>query len=215
MSNRSLEGGEFDLDTQFLIPPGHSATLAWLLTLPPIRAIIGDFPKTYFFELEDASALPQPLDITLPAHINWPSLEAHRLQEFADVYFEQVAVHLTLLTQDGFAGLAEDVLQNGPSFNIETAICLSVWALGCIASKPGITATSGSSTDTAQELSLEYFSIALRIILSKAMWGFTSNLQTCQALILAGMYFGYLGRPLHAWKMTHSAGQKLLEQFDM
>ncbi|KAF3767418.1 hypothetical protein M406DRAFT_240758, partial [Cryphonectria parasitica EP155] len=200
---------------QFLIPTGHSATLTWLLSIPPIRSVLGDLPKSYFYELEQDTALPPPLDITQSGQIDWPALEPDRLRGLADAYFEHVAAHLPLLGRDNYERLQDEVLRNGPSQDIDTAICLSVWALGCIASNSGVAAVpESSSTDPNQDLGLSYFAIALRITLSKSVWGFTANLHTCQALVLAGVYFCYLGRPLHAWKMIHNAGQKLLERIN-
>lgn len=213
MSNRSTEGHDLGPETQFLIPTGHSATLTWLLSVPPVRAVIRELPSSYFYELEEDTALPPALDIMQPGQIPWPSLEPDRLRGFADAYFEQVPAHLALLTRSHFETLQGEVLRTGLSQDIETAICLCVWALGSIESSSGVATVPEPSTDPSQDISL--FAIALRIILSKTVWSFRASLHTCQALVLAGLYLSYLGRPLHAWKMMHQAGQRLVEIINM
>lgn len=210
-SNRSLEGADSHLETQFLIPFGHSATLAWLLSLPPIRAVIGDFPKSYFYSLEEDTALPQPLDLIEPIQVDWPSLEPDRLRALAESYFQEASAYLPLFTREYYNQLQDVFIQNGPTQDTGTAICLCVWALGYMASNSTKAAVPQTLVDSSPDLGLQYFSIALRIILSKTIWGFTPNLQTCQALVLAASYFCYLGRPLHSWKMIHNAAHRFLE----
>lgn len=64
--------------------------------------------------------------------------------------------------------------------------------------------------DRHEDLGLEYFSVSMKIIMAKMMMTFRPSLLLCQALILAALYFDCLGRPLHAWKMIHYAGQQFL-----
>ena len=209
-SNRSLEGSGTSLDnTQFLIPCGHTATLAWLLSLPAIRSVIGDIPGGYFYELEENSPLPRPLDLVQPMPLDWPHLEPGLLRELSDAYFDEVSPHLPLFTRQYYEGLLDSMMENGPTEDIDSAICLCVCALGCITSH----STEGPErlSDRAEDLGLRFFQPALCIILSKTVWGFTSNMQICQALVLAGTYFSYLGRPLHSWKMIHYAAHKFLQ----
>lgn len=208
VSNRSLEGGVSSYDTQFLLPSGHSATLLRLLSLPPLRAVLGDFESSYFFDLEENVGLPHPLDLMQPVQVDWPSLEPNRLRAFADAYFSEVSAHLPLLTKEYYNGLQSRFFQNGPAPDIETAICLCVWALGCMKS-PSTAATV--SEENLEDLGAHYFAAALRIIVPKAALQLTPSIQLCQALILAASYFSYLGRPLHSWKMIQNAGQKMLE----
>lgn len=211
ISARSLEGNDAGLETQFLIPPAHTATLSWLLSLPAIGSVIGDFPRLYFYELEQTTALPQPLDPIQPGQIDWPSLEPDRLRELADAYFNEVSAHLPLLTRQTYESLHDEIFRNGPTQDIETAICLCVWALGSLASHSSKTDVPENPVGPAPDLSLQFFVTALKIIVPKTIWAFTSSLRTCQALVLAGKYFCYLGRPLHSYRMVHYAGQMFLE----
>lgn len=210
VSNRSLEGADSSLEnTQFLIPLGHTTTLAWLLSLPAIRSVIGDFPEDYFFELEENAPLQRALDLVQPTPLDWPSLEPGLLRKLSEAYFENVSPHLPLFTRQYYDVLLENFMDHGPKEDIESAICLCVCALGCISSPS--TTVPEHLIDHAEDLGLSFFQPALRVILSKTVWGFRSSIQICQALVLAGTYFSYLGRPLHSWKMVHYAGQKFLQ----
>lgn len=215
VSNRSLEAADVSFESaQFLIPPGHTATSIWLLSLPAIQSVIGDFPRTYFHELEESTPLPRPLDLVNPQPVNWPSFAPELLQKLADAYFRDVSPHLPLFSRQYYDILQNDLLENGPTEDIETAICLCIWALGCVASQSTEAAVPEHENDPAIDLGLDFFQPALRIILSKSTWGFTPNLKVCQALFLAGTYFSYLGRPLHSWKMIYTAGLSIAANYD-
>ncbi|KAI3392281.1 hypothetical protein diail_5918 [Diaporthe ilicicola] len=215
VSNRSLEGADVSFESaQFLIPPGHTATSIWLLSLPAIQSVIGDFHRAYFHELEEGTPLPCPLDLVNPQPIDWPSFAPELLQELADAYFRDVSPHLPLFSRRYYDILQNDFSENGPTEDIETAICLCIWALGSIASHSTEAAISEHNTDPTQDLGVRFFQPALRIILSRSLWGFTPNLRTCQALFLSGTFFSYLGRPLHSWKMIYTAGLSMAANTD-
>lgn len=214
-SARSLEGADAGLETQFLIPPAHTATLSWLLTLPTVGSVIGEFPRLYFCDLEQTTALPQPLDPVQPGQVDWPSLDPDRLRGFSDAYFNEVSAHLPLLTRQTYESLQDEVLENGPTQNVETAVCLCVWALGSLVSHSSDAAVREDMVDPTQDPSLQFFAVALSIIVPKTVWAFTPSLRTCQALVLAGTYFCYLGRPLHSYRMVQYAGQMLLEMINL
>lgn len=208
--NRSLEGADISLEnSQFLIPSGHTTTLVWLLSLPSIRSVIGEFPGNYFYDLEEKTPLPRPLDLIQPMPAEFPSLEPGLLRRLSDAYFEEVSPHLPLFTRQYYQVLLDNFAENGPTEDIESAICLCVCALGCMSIRS--TEVLMQFVGQAEDLELRLFQPALRIILSKAVWGFGSNIQICQALVLAGTYFSYIGRPLHSWKMIHYAGHKFLQ----
>lgn len=215
-SNRSLEAADVSFENaQFLIPTRHTATSTWLLSLPAIQSVIGEFPSTYFHELEESTPLPLPLDLVNPEPINWPSFAPELLQELADAYFRDVSPHLPLFSRQYYESLQSDLLENGPTQDIETAICLCIWALGRVASQSTQAAIPENESQPAEDLGLSFFQPALRIILSRSLWGFTPNLRVCQALFLAGTYFSYLGRPLHSWKMIYTAGLSIAASYDL
>lgn len=207
-ANSLLEDVDTGLEnTQFLIPRGHTTTLAWLLSLPAIRSVIGDFPGNYFYELEENAPLPRQLDLVQSVPTDWPFLEPGLLRKLADAYFDNVSPHLPLFTRQYYEVLLDGLSTNGPAEDIKSAICLCVCALGCVSSQPTEEHLSGHH----ENLGLRFFQPALRIILSKTVWGFRPSFEACQALVLAGTYFSYLGRPLHSWKMFHYAGNSFLD----
>lgn len=215
VSNRSLEAAEVSFESaQFLIPPGHTATSIWLLSLPAIQSVIGDSPRNYFHELEESTPLPRQLDLVNPQPVNWPSFAPELLQKLADAYFRDVSPHLPLFSRRYYDMLQNDFLENGPTEDIETAICLCIWALGRVASRSTEAAVPEHENDPAEDLGIDFFQPASRIILSKSTWGFTPNLRVCQALFLAGTYFSYLGRPLHSWKMIYTASLSIAANYD-
>lgn len=96
-------------NAQFLIRTGHTATSIWLVSLPAIQSVVGDFQKTYFHELEESTPLPRPLDIVNPGPIDWPSFAPELLQELADAYFKHVSPHLPSISRQYY-----ESLQSGP-----------------------------------------------------------------------------------------------------
>ncbi|KAG8167412.1 hypothetical protein KVR01_003101 [Diaporthe batatas] len=102
-SNRSGRGSGKAADVsfenaQFLIPTRHTATSTWLLSLPAIQSVIGDYPRTYFHELEESTPLPRPLDLVNPEPISWPLFAPGLLQELADRLINRV--HSSLYSPD-------------------------------------------------------------------------------------------------------------------
>lgn len=215
ISNMSLELLKSTYETQFLIPHGHSATLLGLLSLPALRCIVGDLPKSHFFDLEETDALPRPLDLFQSNPIHWPSLDdVEHLQGLADAYFSDVSAHLPLLTRQSYEEIQNRLLTAGPSQDVETAICLCVWALGSMARNALKPAVPENAVDLSQDLGIHFFSVALRIIVSKTVWALKPSPRVCQALMLAATYFSYLGKPLYSWRMIHFASQMLLGIFN-
>lgn len=221
-SARSLEGApDTSLETQFLIPHAHTATLSWLLALPAVRAAVGCLPPSYFHDLEQAAPLPRPLDLTQPGPpLDWPTVAPDRLRGLADAYFREVSAHLPLFARQTYEALQDDLLRTpGPSRDVDAAVCLCVWALGCLASSssssshssPASSLTETTAAAPEQDLGLEFFAVALRILVSRTVWAFAPSLRTCQALVLAATYFSYVGRPLHSYRMVQLAGQTFLD----
>lgn len=200
-----LEDLDVSIETQFLVPSGHSATLYYLLSLSPMRALIGELPQSHFHDHEEGAALPEPLNLSQRAPLDWPSLEPERLRGLADEYFNSTSSHFPLITRQSYEEIQDRLLQHGPKEDFETAICLSIYALGCMVSH------TAALSSPHEDLGLEYFALSLRIIMAKMLTSLKPSLLLCQALVLAALYFDCLGRPLHAWKMIHYAGQQFLQ----
>lgn len=75
-------------------------------------------------------------------------------------------------------------------------ISLCVWALG---SSMRTSSDIANAATAYGDFGLGFFAIALKIIMAKMVFSFTPSLKSCQAFVLAALYFDGLGRPLHAW----------------
>lgn len=218
VSNRSQDNV---LDTrqneqaQFLIPYDHSTSANSLLAWPRVKALIGDYPEDYFFTLEQALPLPTCLDFPndTTEHLSLPALNPGVLDSLAQNYFSVVHPNFPLFTYHEFGGWHANLYERGPGNTPETAICLCVYALGCLVS-PGEEQVDVEVQAKKDQLALQFFHPALRIILRHTVWGFRPSMEICQALILASSYFAHLGRPLHSWKMAVYASQEFISLHD-
>ncbi|KAH8880669.1 hypothetical protein GQ53DRAFT_533229 [Thozetella sp. PMI_491] len=213
LSNRSMAPEPMDahLDqAQFLIPQDHSTSANSLLCYPNIRGLLGDFPKDYFFTIEERLPLPSHLNLLAEGPENWPSLpDPPVLETLARRYFANVHPHFPLFSPQSFHDWQADLFENGPQNTLETAICLGVYALGCLVSLDEATATPELQNDR-DNLALQLFRPCLRIILNGSLWDFRPAVLTCQALLLCSSYLAHMGRPLHSWRLVYQASTKFM-----
>lgn len=200
---------------QFLIPYGHSTSANSLLAWPHIKALVGDYPEDYFFTIEQSLPLPTCLELPndTPEDLPLSALSPSLLESLAQSYFSAVHPNFPLFTYQEFGGWHANLCKHGPENTSETAICLCVYALGWLAT-PGDDHFDVEVQTKKDQLSLQLFQPALRIILRHTVWGFRPSMAICQALILASSYFAHLGRPLHSWKMATYASEKLISLHD-
>ncbi|GAW10699.1 hypothetical protein ANO14919_000340 [Xylariales sp. No.14919] len=197
-----------DIDTSlesspFLIPKHHAALATTLLVFPQVRDVMGEYPRDYFFQIEEQLPLPGLLDRVHDGPLTWPLLDAGTMDILAASYFRQVHPHQPLFTPRTF-GLWQTKLLDQDLDNVTTSICLCVYALGAL-----------SSADTGHQkapetLGLEYFQPALKMMIREVLWQFRPSIPLCQALLLAASYFAHLGRPLHSLRMGHFASRIFL-----
>ncbi|KAK7751544.1 hypothetical protein SLS62_006494 [Diatrype stigma] len=176
-STTAIGATEVD-STQFLIPKDHATIASALLALPRARRLLGDYPRDFFFQLEETLPLPGILSNVHDATQVWPSLEPDVLDTLAMKYFQHVHPHQPLFTHQSFRLWQDRLLQAQVMDEITTAICFCVYALGTICTLP-------EDAKADETLGLEYFQPALRTILHHAIWGYRPNIAICQALLLA------------------------------
>lgn len=193
--------------TQFLIPKDHATIASALLALPKARRLLGDYPRDFFFQLEETLPLPGILSNVHDATQAWPPLEPDVLDSLATNYFRHVHPHQPLFTHQSFRLWQDRLIQAQAMDEIATAICLCVYALGTICTPP-------EDTKADETLGLAYFQPALRTILHHAIWSCRPNIAICQALLLAASYFSHLGRPLQSWRMAHFGSRIFLHLFE-
>ncbi|KAK8051446.1 hypothetical protein PG993_002831 [Apiospora rasikravindrae] len=193
---------------QFLIPRGVSLT-SGLFLAPGIREYLEEYPLNFFFALEESQALPSAIDPVNYGPVSLPALPESIASDLANSYFLHVHPHQPLFCPDVFSVWQRKTAQNVAEYDIETAICLCVYALGTIA----VPAPKEEEDENA--LGLRLFGSALQIILHIYTWSFRPDLTMCQALLLASTYFGYLGRPLHRGRMSYFAARMFLDYLEI
>lgn len=202
-STTTIGATEVD-STQFLIPKDHATIASTLLALPRARRLLGDYPRDFFFRLEETLPLPGILGNVHDATQVWPSgLEPDVLDVLAMNYFRHVHPHQPLFTPQCFRLWQNALVQAQVVDEVTTAICFCVYALGTVC-------MLSEDTEDSEGLGLEYFQPALRTILHHTIWGSRPNIAICQALLLAASYFSHLGRPLQSWKMAHFSSRIFL-----
>lgn len=198
---------------QFLIPYGHTTSANALLSWPRLKSLAGDYPKDYFYNIEESLPLPPRLDLLYNSPDDWPALDPVLLDTLAQNYFSVAHATYPLFSPQTFRKWHSQLYENGPEETCETAICLCVYALGCLVS-PDDAPVNPELQIEKDALGLQFFQPALQIILRRTMWGFQPTMENCQALLLGASYFAHLGRPLHSWKMVHYASDKLIFLLD-
>ncbi|KAI1095824.1 hypothetical protein F5B19DRAFT_269275 [Rostrohypoxylon terebratum] len=189
---------------QFLIPKNHATLPITLLSLPMVRDRVGEYPRDYFFQIEEKLPLPGLLGKLYDSPLVWPSIDIETLDILTQNYFRNVHPHHPLFTPAMFKTWQDELMQEKDMEEIGTAICFCVYALGTICSN-----TSGDH-ENDEALGLQFFQPALRIMLHKLVWEFRPSIKLCQALLLAASYFAHLGRPLHSWKMAQFSSRMFL-----
>ncbi|KAI0117783.1 hypothetical protein GGR51DRAFT_555067 [Nemania sp. FL0031] len=174
----------------FLIPKNHVALATTLLAFPQVRDLIGEYPRDYFFQVEEKLPLPGLLDRVHDGPLVWPALDPRTMDTLAAAYFQFAHPHQPLFTQRMFRSWQNMLLEAQNLDGITTSICLAVYALGALLS------AQTSHQKAPETLGLEYFQPSLKILIREMLWEFRPNILTCQALLLAASYFAHLGRPL-------------------
>ncbi|KAI2637117.1 hypothetical protein GGS26DRAFT_471478 [Hypomontagnella submonticulosa] len=189
---------------QFLIPKGHATLPITLLSLPKVRDLLGEYPRDYFFDIEEKFPLPGLLGSLYDNPLVWPSLDPNTLDALTENYFRNVHPHHPLFTPNMFKTWQDQLIQERDMEEIGTSICFCVYALGTVC------LDQDGNYDNDEALGLHFFQPALRIMIHKLVWEFRPSIGLCQALLLAASYFAHLGRPLHSWKMAQFSSRIFL-----
>lgn len=178
------------------IPNGHNTPAIRVLRLPKIRALIGEYPRDYFYDIEIHRNMPNLGQTVVP-----PELDKATSDVLLAAYHSKVHCHHPMLDYGTLLHYYDRLFNEPFSWTIETAIILVVLALGEIASSSSaqITATDKNRPG------MTYFDPAFRIISKEAQFDFGLSAQVAQAQVLSGIFFAYLAYPLLSWRMIHSA----------
>ncbi|KAJ5359774.1 Transcription factor [Penicillium concentricum] len=184
------------------IPVKHKTSSSYLLSLPSVKSLIGEYPTDLFFMLESRAHLPPELSFERWPSVPEPSIEIENdlATNLVSIFFASAHHNHPILDPGRFQDIFSGFLENGPDSSIESTLCMVVLALGAVAGLP-----SDAHAFLHSPPGMEYMQHAMPTLLSQSAWSFSSSLVLPQALVLASVYFAYIVRPLQSWRLIYSA----------
>ncbi|KAK4248252.1 hypothetical protein C7999DRAFT_40533 [Corynascus novoguineensis] len=191
------------------IPVGHKTSSNYLLRLPAMKQLIGEYPPDLFFVLESQNPMPPEMPVHPPAAarpLDPTALDKDVLDCLVSAFFTQVYRYHPVLDKAEFYQIYHTFLENYYSdpWSIESVLCLVVFALGA-----ATLAQPGAQCFGASPPGMLYMQAALPSLISMSSWEISYSLLLPQALVLASVYFAYIIRPLQSWRLVYSASSLL------
>lgn len=218
-----VQGNELD-DIQFLIPEEHCTSTTWLLSLPALRRLLGEFPQRYFHSLEKSVSIPSEFCHQHDS-LSMFSINEGERDSLAQQYFAASHHHYPILL-----GELSDAVRVDANLDRSSPLAKTVEQLVCAIGKSHLSSrlaaedsavisthhtniTTGSindvgSTEDAEggaQNSASLFRQAVCTVNDHLCWSFTPSILLCQALVLAASYLAHVGRPLHSWRYAQFA----------
>lgn len=188
------------------IPLGHQTSASSLLTLPQMRSLVGDFAEEFLFLVEENR--PRLLSFEYDAagldkmDTQNLTLEKPVADDYLERYLTLVHPYRPLFEPHDLMSQYENMMSQGIQDNANSALFLTVFALGATASQPvDCTRLSYLGDDLIKK--------ALRILFPSWAVTFKGSLVLCQALVLCALYFCYVVEPLMAWRLVHMASTSI------
>lgn len=175
------------------IPPEHKTSSSYLLGLPGVKSLVGDYPADLFFRLESRD--PLSFETQQSIHID----QSHAA-DLVNSFFISAHQHHPILDESEFWNTFSRFIESGPDSSIESALCMVVLAIGEATLTPVESLSLGMSPP-----GMRYIQYAMPTLLFQSSWSFSFNLALPQALVLSSIYFAYIVRPLQSWRMIYSA----------
>jgi len=192
------------------IPVGHKTSSNYLLRLPAMKQLIGEYPPDLFFVLESRNPLPPELPVhpTAPPMNPLTSAELDKdvLDCLVSAFFSEAYHCHPILDKDEFRRIYQVFLENyyADPWSIESVLCLVVFAMGAATLAP-----PGAQGFQESPPGMAYMQAALPTLISMSSWSVSYSLLLPQALVLASVYFAYIIRPLQSWRLVYSASSLL------
>ncbi|KAM0271438.1 hypothetical protein ACHAQH_009058 [Verticillium albo-atrum] len=151
------------------IPVKQKTSSNYLLSLPAMRSLVGEYPNDLFFQLESKNEMPPELcfdghpTATTPLQID-PDMDNH----LVSVFFSTAHHDHPILDEEESQSTSDTFLEYGIDSSIESALCLVVCAVGAAA----------SVTPALQDLStsppgMQYMQHALPTLVAFSSWSFS------------------------------------------
>ncbi|TPX11733.1 uncharacterized protein E0L32_007470 [Thyridium curvatum] len=189
------------------IPVGHKTSSNYLLCLPAMKQLIGEYPSDLFFILESRNPLPAELaSQSTPVPLSREQLDKDLLDYLVAAFFADAYRCHPILDAEEFRAIYMRFLEDHRRsvVGIEAALCYVIFALGAAGVAP-----PGSQDFHISPPGMEYMQQALPTLISMSSWSFSYSNLLPQALVLASVYFAYITRPLQSWRLIYSASTLL------
>lgn len=183
------------------IPPEHKTSSNYLLSLPQVKSLVGDYPPDLFFRLESSEQLPFETEWSNPPSPQQPwRIDENYAADLVNSFFSSAHQHHPLLDENEFRGIYDQFIKKGPDSSIESALCMVVLAIG-EAAMPEADISSLKNLPPG----IRFINHAMPALIYQSSWSFSFNLSLPQALVLSSIYYAYIVRPLRSWRMVYSA----------
>ncbi|KAI1075958.1 hypothetical protein F5B20DRAFT_343521 [Whalleya microplaca] len=193
-------------DAPMIIPHGHHTISASLFLLQPIRALIGDYPVDFFYQIESSR-------FEIPAGLSHQHLQTRLrngevdTQSLISNYFQRVQPLFPILDPESFDVIYQRGIQSDGGSEVDLALSLVVLALGEL-SVFDTKSTENTHRDS-QAPGMQHFSYAYHSLTKKWLEDLRPDRSLASGLILAAVYMLYLARPVHAWNLVSMASSRL------
>jgi hypothetical protein len=183
------------------IPVKHKTSSNYLLGLPAMKALIGEYPTDLFFLLESRNKLPPELSFD-KWPVSPPAADIRRdvADELVATFFATGHQNHPILDRDEFQQVYTQFWETGPDSSIGSALCMVIFAIGTVAG-----ANPDPNVFSNTPPGMQYMQYAMPTLISLSSWSFSYSLLLPQALVLASIYFAYIVRPLQSWRLIYSA----------
>lgn len=196
------------------IPAGHHTTTSSLLSLQPIRRLVGYYPQSLFYDLETSEAFPEDIVVSrdLSLLLSGLALDQETTARLISNFFSFIQPKFPIVDQEFFSEIFDKAIEDisRSVYEPSLAVCLLVLALGAL----------GSTEDTfspnnVDDAGSSYFGVAYRILMTKWAGSFGSSLSQPTGMLLAAVFLCFKSRPLAAWKLAYmtSSNLQLLTQW--
>ncbi|KAF4815186.1 hypothetical protein CGCSCA5_v007303 [Colletotrichum siamense] len=193
-------------DAPITIPIGHHTSTGSMFALEPVRRLIGDYPRDFFYQVETCRTSIPELSSRHDLSLLLASVDfiGGATDGLVSSYFTNINSTFPILDKTSFTDLFHRTLRGDQCEDVDAAVCLVVLALGKLTSTDYEDVNS-----TNHSYGLEYFIPAYQILTTQWVTSFGTDLSLPTGLVLSAIYMSCLARPLLAWKLVYMASSKL------
>ncbi|KAI8286024.1 hypothetical protein K4K60_000777 [Colletotrichum sp. SAR11_57] len=175
-----------------------------MFALEPVRRLIGDYPRDFFYQVETCRTSIPELSSRHDLSLLLASVDfiGGATDGLISSYFTNINSTFPILDKTSFTDLFHRTLRGDQCEDVDAAVCLVVLALGKLTSTDYEDVNS-----TNHSYGLEYFIPAYQILTTQWVTSFGTDLSLPTGLVLSAIYMSCLARPLLAWKLVYMASK--------